>query len=64
MYPKKSSKKSKSRQLFYRRNRITWITLQINIANKNKELTQTLSSKCDEVYSMSLQACKKGKEVK
>lgn len=55
MYPK--TQKSKSRQPLYIRNRITWVQLERNIMYKNEALTQTLSSKCDEVYSMNLLAC-------
>lgn len=36
--------------------------LQINTMNKNGGLTQTLSSKCDEVYLMNSQACKERKK--
>lgn len=40
---------------------MSWVMLQIDTTNKNGALTQTLSSKCDEVYLMNLQAC--GKEI-
>lgn len=57
MYSK--TQKSKSRQPLYKTNRITRVQLERNMMYKNEALTQTLSSKCDEVYSMNLLACKK-----
>lgn len=42
---------------------MSWLMLQINTMKKNGALTQTLSSKCDEVCLMNLQACKTEKKI-